>query len=269
MRHNKRGFTMIELTVSLALGVVVSLAATQLFLTNQVNLNYQRAMSDVQVSGRYAMDLMASEIRMAGLQNEALDQYAGLPFSTAELGSSQVNVANLAPYFMPSPAKPLTAHDRLVVQRFSVGAGVDCEGNSYAAGDYVVSRYFLRPENPASDVVVLACDAGRGSGSAATAPTGYGDNGAVLMTGVESFGVEYGIRDAGGGIRYVGAGSVGANKVVAVRLGLYARSEERAGEPILPATDVRVLSRVISNTNSAFQDGRIRRLFVSTTEVRN
>lgn len=269
-KQRMRGFTMIELTISLALGVVVSLAATQLLLTNQVNSNYQRAMSDVQVSGRYVMDSIAAETRQAGLTNDAKDEYKGVPFVTAQLSGAAPYRLNQYKLNKSTVPGVLTDHDQLVVRRYNMSAGVDCEGNATAADTYVVSRYFLRTDTDTNQPA-LACDAGRVS--AAGALTSYGDNGAVLMAGVESFSVEYGVR-SGTTIRYLPASTIGTSyptlDIASVRVSMYARSNERAGEPILPSAGVNVGNgRVIATSDAAFKDGRVRRLFVSTIAVRN
>ena len=58
MNHNLRGFTLIELMVSLAIGLLVALAAVQMFVTNQQSFNLQRGMGDVQDNGRFALDFI-------------------------------------------------------------------------------------------------------------------------------------------------------------------------------------------------------------------
>jgi type IV pilus assembly protein PilW len=55
-KYKELGFTLIELMVSLALGLVIMLAAMQLFITNQINFNLQRGMGNVQENGRFAID---------------------------------------------------------------------------------------------------------------------------------------------------------------------------------------------------------------------
>ena len=42
------GFTLIELMVSIVLGLLVTAAAVQLFITGQVSLSMQRALADIQ-----------------------------------------------------------------------------------------------------------------------------------------------------------------------------------------------------------------------------
>ena len=71
-------------------------------------------------------------------------------------------------------------------------ATVDCEGNNVAAGTYVISRYFVRADTANNNIPALACDAATSDG---TTLSGYGGPGVVLVDGVDSFQVLYGIDD--------------------------------------------------------------------------
>lgn len=267
---NERGFSLIELMVSVALGLVISLAATQLFLVNQVSLNYQRGMTDVQVSGRYVLDNIATEVRQAGLPDASMAPLAGVAMLAVDLPTTTPYLIRNGSATAASISGLITDSDQLVVQRFSIDADFDCEGNAVAAGAYVVTRYFVRMDTD-TNTPALACDAGRRTDTATTA---YGDDGVVLMPGVESFQVMYGVRDlAGAATRYMNAATLAAASprptVVSVRIALYARSQERAGEPLPPASDIAVLDTTIAAGATQLADGRIHRLFMTSVAVRN
>lgn len=64
---SERGFTLIELMVAMLLGLVVVAGVGSVFLSNQRVYRTNRALSDVQDSSRIAFELLARDIRNAGL----------------------------------------------------------------------------------------------------------------------------------------------------------------------------------------------------------
>ena len=64
-RTYQQGFTLIELMVSLTIGLLVSLAAVNLFITNQSTFNLQKGLGDVGDNGRFALEFMAQGMRQA------------------------------------------------------------------------------------------------------------------------------------------------------------------------------------------------------------
>lgn len=62
-----RGFTLVELMVAMLLGLVVIAGVGSVFLSNQRVYRTNRALSDVQDSSRVAFELLARDIRNAGL----------------------------------------------------------------------------------------------------------------------------------------------------------------------------------------------------------
>jgi len=67
-----RGFSVLELLIALSIGLLVSLAAVQLFVTNQVNFMLQRGLGDVSENGRFALDFdLGDESRYLGVMQLA------------------------------------------------------------------------------------------------------------------------------------------------------------------------------------------------------
>lgn len=66
-RDAARGFTLIELMVAMLLGLVVMAGVGSVFLSNQRVYRTNRALSDVQDNSRAAFELLARDIRNAGL----------------------------------------------------------------------------------------------------------------------------------------------------------------------------------------------------------
>ncbi|WP_199100419.1 prepilin-type N-terminal cleavage/methylation domain-containing protein [Dyella sp. ASV21] len=66
-RTQSRGFTLVELMVAMLLGLVVMGGVVSVFITNQQVYRSNRALSDVQDSARLAFEMIARDIRIAGL----------------------------------------------------------------------------------------------------------------------------------------------------------------------------------------------------------
>lgn len=67
MKRLHRGFTLIELMVSMVLGLVIVGGATSLILANRQSYRTNEALSQVQESGRTAFELLARDVREAGI----------------------------------------------------------------------------------------------------------------------------------------------------------------------------------------------------------
>lgn len=61
------GFTLVELMVAMVLGLIVIAGVTSVFLAGQQSFRTNNALADVQDSSRVAFELMARDIRQAGL----------------------------------------------------------------------------------------------------------------------------------------------------------------------------------------------------------
>lgn len=64
-----QGFTLIELMLSLALGLIISAAAILLFLTSQKSLFMQLGVSDIQDNANFGLNYLTQDIRLANLNN--------------------------------------------------------------------------------------------------------------------------------------------------------------------------------------------------------
>jgi type IV pilus assembly protein PilW len=60
------GFTLVELMVAMVLGLIVLAAVAQIFATSRGTYHLEEGMARVQESGRFAMEFLAQDIRMAG-----------------------------------------------------------------------------------------------------------------------------------------------------------------------------------------------------------
>lgn len=279
--QSQQGQTLIELMVSMALGLVISAAAIQLFLANQITVNFQRGMNDVQANGRFAVDMLTHSSRLAGLNSSATytdlsgKAVTGVVFATTDvpgLANTSTNISR-----NDVVAAGISNSDQLVVQYLGLASMVDCEGNNVVANRYVIERYFVRTD-AVTNTPALACDAGAWYIDGAGAPqlSGYGDDGQVLVAGVDSFQVMYGVDNGADGNaivnQYVNANTytttLSTRKILAIRLGLYLHSMERAGDAVAVAGVVPVLDSQIA-AGGVPNDSRMRRLFINTIALRN
>lgn len=66
----QRGITLVELLVSMMLGVFVVAGAIQIFVGSKQTYRIQEATSQLQENGRFALDLFQQSLRMAGYRND-------------------------------------------------------------------------------------------------------------------------------------------------------------------------------------------------------
>lgn len=273
----EQGFTLIELIVAIGLGLLLSMAAVQLFVANQVSFNFQRSTGDVQASGRYAIDQIAADLRMAGLVNQGQVPVSSIVMFTSDVpglsSTSYVSADNVS-QSGATPTSGIGSADQITLQYAMPVDGIDCQGNTVTQGTYLVERYFIRDDPDIPNTKSLACSSGTysfaGTVTMSTSST-------VLASGVDSFKVLYGLDDGVNGVaqvaRWVSAGTYQAMAVprpavIAVRVAIYLKSGEAVGNGIAPQAAVWVLNNQIPAA-SIPADNRLRRLFVTTAALNN
>lgn len=201
----QKGFTLIELIVALALGLILVAAAIQLFTGGLLSSQLQRANAEIQDSGVFGVDYMLRDIRLANVGNltnlEINDQtaYGGIVL-TGSTASNTTNV-NFVPkvgttayidaallsrgsgdtisatdnYWkglsnVKNVAGTAQISDQLTIQFVAPSQIFNCEGQTVYPGDLVVQRYFLRVDANGTGVgdIALACDANIPATSATT-----------------------------------------------------------------------------------------------------
>lgn len=250
----RNGFSLVELMVALLLGSLIAIAATQLFLVNRQTENLQLGLTAVQDQGRFATDYLKRDLMQAGHNLSGSVQ----PFVFAG-DANKISVDG-------------NKHDTVV---FDVRDGVDCVGNASYSG---LKKYTV--VNTSTSTNGLQCTY--------WAPaTGHQTTG-VIIDGVESFQVQYGIDYdtsgmAGHGLADAYTDAAGAKmaleadakkRIVSVRFAMLLSS------PGVVSTDtdfapgsVQVLDKTFNTgTDSStvnLQDGRLYRVFGSTATIRN
>lgn len=175
------GFTLIELMVSISLGLLVVAAATQLYLTGQKGMAVQQGAANLQNSASFGLEYMLRDIRLANLNavKPMIDPtvlHGGIVLNKANLSSAStftLTGATSSNNLMTAGAVGASNlqgenSDQLVIQYRNANSqgtivnAFDCEGNTVAPNAYVVERYFLREDanrNDPNAPLALACKA--------------------------------------------------------------------------------------------------------------
>ena len=188
------GMTLIELMIALVLGLIITAAAMQLFLTGSINYNLQKAMTELQDNGNFGLNYILKDIRLANLPLNLTGDKAGIKYLTHGEGQEGWGGStNINEY----------ASDQLVIQYKAFEAGaMDCEGVAVTQSEidksvFIIQRYFLRQDG---GDLALACDAGRyetllENADLPTNITDFGGNGQVILRRVDHFHILLGIKD--------------------------------------------------------------------------
>jgi type IV pilus assembly protein PilW len=129
-----RGFSIIELMISVALSSMIVLAIVTLFASNSQTMRVQTALNDVNESGRYALVRMARDVRMLGFR-------AG--------GYAVPNNLNNALLATAGQSDTLSV---------SYEAPFDCNRTAVGPSGVVTNTYLVMGDNLACNGQVLASD---------------------------------------------------------------------------------------------------------------
>ena len=234
---SQAGFTLIELMVALALGLLITAAAIQLFLGGLLTSRMQQANAELQNSGVFGLDYVARDLRLANYINTDFPElneqtpWGGVVLTarTATVTDANIPIPTGAPFI----AQGLLSHsvgtgesvsstvnewqglsnvsvasDQLTIQFVAPNAMVNCEGANVQAGDYVIQRYFVRRAVATATTGTdygLACDANTPNATAVAEPTtisGFGGAGELIMPRVDHFTVQLGVRNEAGNMAY-------------------------------------------------------------------
>jgi len=285
---SESGFTLIELMISLVLGLLISAAVIQVYIINTRTITVQQSASEVQDSTIFAMQTLEEHVRLANLGNpvtniNSLTKNGGVVLTGNNIGDAAY--ANTG-YFTISAGQTGTAgtngwtgasnmdkaSDQLTIQyKNSTGQSLyDCEGTEIASGsaNWVVERYFVR--ETANKELGLACDAGRVTNAGAV--SGFGDNGEILIPGVDQFKVLLGSMTDISKITYMPSKTyrtlTDKPDITTIKLGVVIRSST----PLLSSTDKSSFLLLDENhtlKTDATRKKYYRRAYESTALLRN
>ena len=65
-RRHASGFSLIELMIAITIGLIIVTAVIQIYLTSRTTYTHEEGLARVQEGGRFGMEFLATDIRMAG-----------------------------------------------------------------------------------------------------------------------------------------------------------------------------------------------------------
>ena len=271
LRTAQRGFSLIEMMISMTIGMILMVAIAQLFYGNRQTAATQEQAARMQETARYAIQILQREIRMAGMKRT---ESTGI-FDAANPMITGTNATVGAPNESDEITVRLWGSDN--------GAGtaadntvVDCIGNSARLNERVVDRFHIA--NNASGEPSLFCQNTHPATGVVT------DN--ELVPGVESMqilvGVDTDADKSPNKYLQLNDGTINLDQVISVRVSLLLRSDNGVtqgtdsnfynhfGTAYAPANAAPAGDAgAVFNQAGAALDRRIRRLYGTTVTIRN
>ncbi|MBY6212859.1 PilW family protein [Microbulbifer agarilyticus] len=137
--YGQKGISLVELMISITIGLILMTGVVQLFLSSRTTFSTQQALARVQESGRLAMEFLAEDIRMAGYMGcmsrnlnftNTLNNSGDLDYNF-EIGIEGLdNVGATPPAGYPTD---IVAGTDVLVVRGANGNGVDVTRNNDSA----------------------------------------------------------------------------------------------------------------------------------------
>ena len=258
--RSQQGFTLVELMVSLTIGLVLLAGVAQVFASNKQANRYNESLSELQDNGNFALQFITTQLANAGrVPNPELFNRAGqdpsdwnvleaqvypaanLPISGTEGGlSSDSLIINIA--YPNTIATPPTN---------CAGTAVPSPGNFALGNNYGITNT-MTIGTGASGRPALFC------------------NGAEIIEGIENLQVEYGVDTDGDRMvdRYYKIDAVPAanvRNILTVRVALLVATvkEARSTQTGTTTKDLAGTSVTLAN------DQRLRQVYTTTVRLRN
>ncbi|WP_158936058.1 PilW family protein [Burkholderia sp. S171] len=251
-RYPQRGHTLLELSISVALGVLIVLATISLYRGQRFAYDHATETTRLRDAASTALDLIGQQVQMAGFVPAGTGQDKGPPLFGCSPGRPTGSDAASVCETLASRSDGIVvryAADTISTWPSSSGLPTDCLGQ-ISAGEWIVNRYYAKASSSTVEPE-LYCE---GSGKPGT--------GQPLVEGIERIKFGYWLKDA--------SFSVDASAI----------SQDRW--PLVVAVDVCVLVRGDSPSAAArpryadcdgasvvCADGRIRQVFRRRVALRN
>lgn len=279
-RRRQRGLSLVEMMVSIALGLLILVAILQVFTASRQTYRYQQNISRMQENARIAIEILQRTVRDTGFEPPPASS-AQLVCATAAaclLGGSNNLTSSQA-----TAAAAISGSDTLIIRIRSDGNATDCQGetlpyNLIAGNDYVnalgnpvhtSNEFRIGPTVPTTtNPPSLRC------GQSSSTSTSWGQ---PLVDDIEDMQVLYGYRNSStGNLVYVPGNLLATSDyylITAVRIQLCVRSPD--ANVVSSANTQHCLmdsdgdganddDRTLSTT-----DGRLRQVVTTTIKLRN
>ncbi|MEP7704280.1 PilW family protein [Paraglaciecola sp. 25GB23A] len=275
-KFKQQGFSLVELMVSMTIGLMISGALIQVMLGNNVTERLNQAVSSVQESGRFIITRLRNDILMTGRYDNLSPDLNRDVDIAVEAGVVQNNPVALVGDFVSgagigSIEGANGASDTLVV---SAQARTDCRGYKlgYAADEefYVVNQYFVSGTS-------LQCRGydGRVLRGQKVAANNDGNKAYTLLDDVYSFQVQYGVTNnfasqdnSSRPVRFVTADALNAlrtagSQVVAIRIAVLLKADSEVMIDPVPSF------KLLDETAYQPTEKRLFKQFETTITLRN
>lgn len=243
----QQGFTLVELMISMILGLILLLMIGAAFVSSRQAFREQEDNARIQESGRFALEFIGRNIKQAG--------HAEIPFSgiKAEFEGTAIRGTGGA----------AGVADTVTVQYDGALGDQDCEGTAITAADIAVQNIVIQNSfNIDAANAELRCDGQKVIAPNEPVPT----SGSVLLENVEDLQLLYGIDTTGEQSvdQYIAAPATADwGRVIAVRACVLIRSDK---------TNIASPGFYLDCNGTSVAvpaDGRLRRTFTATFNLRN
>ncbi|MHA6495299.1 PilW family protein [Pseudomonas borbori] len=265
MDRQQKGFSIIELLVAMAIGLILLLGVSQVFLSSRQTFATNDAMSKLQENGRFALEFIASTARQAGYLSPGSTESRPFPVEPINCGkgSSASNPCTVNGAAGASDRVSFSAEPAILID----GNLRDCAGGIVPVNKIVINSYFIIPADGDNPQPSLGCSSYNRSDS-----TWIVQN-QRLIDGVESLQVLYGVASNADPLSvgsFISADKVELqNKwkdVIAVRIAVLANSID-AVTPAPPQRGYYLLDA--PPIMPAANDLRSRQIFTTTIQLKN
>lgn len=246
-----KGYTLIELMISVSLGVAMIAIALQYLVGSSASFHATETAGRIQENGRFALSMITDDLRLAGYSDPNSGSRPGFFYNLACGGFDPCTMNGTG-----------TDSDRIAIWSNPPpddGSETDCTASAIGANTQVANVYYL--ETSSTGVTSLMCrgfDVNATEWVAAAQP---------LLDGIENMQILYGVRDADGDIsRYIPADSVvDWSDVLSVRLAvLVSTGLENGGSGL----DTRTYD-LLDVSGLSYTDTFNRRVFSTTVVINN
>lgn len=190
--HRQRGLSLVEMMVAMTIGLILTAVVLQVFLSNKQTYRFNDAMSEVQNKGRFAIQLLSSQLQQAGWHTDVLD-----------------TAAEAVPNTIQGTNNSGTSGSDTITVRYQGTA--DCIGTAIAAGAIADNVFSI--------------------GTGANGRSSLFCNGTAVVDGVENMQILYGEdTDADGSVNtYRTAAAANMANVKSVRLEILVATDLEVG----------------------------------------
>jgi len=252
-RTRQAGFSLIEMMVAMALGLLLVVVIGQVFITSKESYRTTEDLSRLQENARFAAAQMSRVVRMAAFTTDPLaNRTAVFPLATAPaIAGTEGGGTNADEVTVRYQGSGFPTAD---------GTVLDCQGNAIRGGEMAVARFYIAAG--ANGANALFCD-----NTGTVGPLGMVTGPVELASDVENMQILYGEDtdlDATAN-RYLPASDVASfDNVVSVRIALVVRSTNQVAASVNTST-----YNLLGTVFDPVDDRRLRRMYVSTVTLRN